>query len=85
MNQSLPVRVRPRVPPRRDSNLDFGRGYAARAADRLEGAKQRYSGGCHVSASVVRQPPLLGEALETIKSLRVRAGGYLTRTIGGAW
>ena len=49
---------------------------------RNEGARQRYSGRCHVSASMVRHPPNVGEAPGCIHILFLRLDGYQRKTMG---
>jgi len=49
---------------------------------RSEGARQRYPGRCHVSASMVRQPPSMGEALRCIYTFFLRIDGYQRKTMG---
>jgi hypothetical protein len=49
---------------------------------RNEGARQRYSGRCHVSASMVRQPPNVGEAPGCLHILFLQPDGYWKKTMG---
>ena len=49
---------------------------------RSEGARQRYSGRCHDSASMVRQPPNMGEALGCNYTLFRWKDGYQRETMG---
>ena len=49
---------------------------------RNEGARRRYSGRCHVSASMVRHPPNVGEAPGCTYILFLRLDGYQRKTMG---
>ncbi len=52
------------------------------ATSRNEGARQRYSGRCRVSASMVRQPPNVGEAPGCRHILFLGLDGYQRKPMG---